>query len=91
MQLLNKLIQKLGKTGYTVDKDLSKIDILITVTDKFIALVRGFYLKIWLKKSNGMIFVGKRTKIRYAHKITAGKTITIGDNVEINALTLFLA
>ena len=38
------------------------------------------YLKIWLKKSGGLIFVGKRTRIKYPHRISVGKTITIGDN-----------
>lgn len=87
MELLNKLIQKLGKKGYTVDKDLSKRDIYITVKDKLFAVIRGFCLKIWLKRSGGLIFLGRHTKIRYCHRISLGKTISIGDNVEINALS----
>jgi acetyltransferase-like isoleucine patch superfamily enzyme len=49
--------------------------------------LRGFYHRIFFKKAAGLLFVGTRCKIRHAHKISAGKTITIGDNVEINALS----
>ncbi len=86
MNILNVIIRKLGKDGYEVDKKLSKLDIVIILSGKFFSLIRGFYLKIFLKSSGGIMFVGKRCKIKFCHKIRVGKTITIGDNVEINAL-----
>ncbi|MES1181503.1 MAG: hypothetical protein ABUL44_01785, partial [Flavobacterium sp.] len=87
MQVINKLIQKLGKDGYTVDPSLSGLDIFIIMSGKFMALLRGFYLKIWLKKSGGLVFVGRHCRIKHCNKIRLGKTVTIGDNVEINALS----
>ncbi len=45
-------------------------------------------MKIFLKNSKGILFVGRNCKIRFKHKIELGKTVQIGDNVEINALSL---
>ncbi|HET7002274.1 MAG TPA: acyltransferase [Puia sp.] len=86
MQFLNYIINKLGKKGYKVDERLSNRDKFIILWDKFFSLARGFYHKLFFKHSTGLLFVGRHCKIRYCHKITAGRTITIGDNVEINAL-----
>jgi acetyltransferase-like isoleucine patch superfamily enzyme len=88
MQFLNYIIGKLGKQGYKVDERLSKRDIFIILSDKFFAVTRGFYYKLFFRHSSGLLFIGRHCKIKYCHKITTGKTITIGDNVEINALSV---
>lgn len=84
---LNKLIQKLGKANYTVDERLTSSDLYITLRSKFFALMRGLLLKMFLGSSQGLVFSGRRTRIKYKRKIRVGKTLTIGDNVEINALS----
>lgn len=88
MEIINKLIRKLGKKGYLVDKSLSRFDIMIVILQRIIMLIRGLILKPFLKKSQGIIFLGKRTKIIHRNKICCGKSVTIGDNVEINALSI---
>jgi acetyltransferase-like isoleucine patch superfamily enzyme len=88
MKFLNYIIGKLGKKGYKVDERLSKRDIFIILSDKFFPLLRGFYYKLFFKSSGGLVFIGRHCKIRYCHKIKVGKTIIIGDNVEINALSM---
>jgi acetyltransferase-like isoleucine patch superfamily enzyme len=85
--IINRLIQRLGKKGYTIDKSLGNRDIIIILTGKFFSIIRGLFLKIWLKKSFGILFVGRGCKIRHCHKIITGRTVTIGDFVEINALS----
>lgn len=87
MTLMNKVIRNLGKKGYTVDPAVSRLDTFIIFRGKFFSLIRGLFLKIWLKESKGMLFVGRNCRIRHCHKIRIGRTITIGDNVEINALS----
>lgn len=87
MSILNSIIRKLGKTGYTVDKELTTADTFIIVSGKVWCLLRGYYYKLFIKKSSGLLFVGKRCKIKHCSKIRMGRTITIGDNVEINALS----
>ena len=34
-----------------------------------------------------MLLIGKRCKIKFKFKLRVGRTLTIGDNVEINALS----
>lgn len=87
MRVLNKIIQKLGKEDYEVDASMSGRDIMIILWEKGLSMIRGLWLRLWLKKSKGIIFVGRRCKIRHCNKIRTGKMILISDNVEINALS----
>ena len=87
MKFLDKIIRKLGKNDYSVDRSIKKSEILIILSEKAFQLIRGCYLKLFIR-SDGLIFAGRRCKIRFKHNIKAGKTLTIGDNVEINALSL---
>ena len=84
---LNKLIKKLGKSNYTVDETLTNLAMFNIMRSKLFALLRRFCLKPFLGSSSGIIFLGKHTKIKFRKKIHAGRTFSIGDNVEINALS----
>jgi len=86
-KILNKIIQKLGKENYEIDNHLTSSDIIIILKERFFQMMRGFLLKFQLKKTQGIIFKGKKCKIKHKHKISVGKSLTIGDNVEINALS----
>ena len=86
-QGLNKFIRKLGKTNYAVDERLTNHDLFNIMSSKFCSLLRGFYLKLFLGSSKGLIFSGRHSKIKFKKKISVGRTFTIGDNVEINALS----
>lgn len=85
--IANKLIQKHGRQDYQIDSSLSSIDLLKEILSRSIQFLRGFLLRPLLKKSNGSIFLGKNVKIRFKNKLKLGKSIIIGDNVEINALS----
>jgi len=85
--LLNKIIRKLGKNDYKIDDSLSAHDIITIILSKTFSVIRGSFLRLSLKESNGIVFLGRRSKIKFKYKIKVGKTITIGDNVEINALS----
>ena len=86
-RLINWIIQKLGRKNYLVDDHISTYSLLVIVISKFFQLLRGFWLKLFLKRSTGLIFLGMRCKIIHRNKISVGKSLTIGDNVEINALS----
>lgn len=86
MKILDKLIQRTGKLGYSIDVSVSKRELLIFLFSKFIQASRGIYYKLFIK-TDGLLFVGKKCSLKYIHKIKAGKTLTIGDYVEINALS----
>ncbi|MDD4646454.1 MAG: acyltransferase [Bacteroidales bacterium] len=85
--MINMLIRKLGRENYSVDTDLTTHDVLIVLRGKCAQMIRGWFLKPFLKHSDGIIFLGKRTKIIHRKKISVGKTLTIGNGVEINALS----
>jgi acetyltransferase-like isoleucine patch superfamily enzyme len=86
-RLINRLINNLGRTGYSIDNNISNIEIGIILFEKGIQYVRGFFLRLMLKDSMGPIFLGRRCKIKFKHKIKVGRTLQIGDNVEIIGLS----
>ncbi len=86
-KLISFLISKIKKEEYQVDKQLSSDIIIILLLDRFLMLLRGLYHKLLFKKSKGLVFVGKRVKIRIHKNIRCGNGITINDNCFINALS----
>jgi acetyltransferase-like isoleucine patch superfamily enzyme len=86
MKIIDRIIRTLGKTNYLVDNSINNWDLSILLYEKAIQIIRGYYYKLFIK-SDGLILIGRRCKIKYKHKIKAGKTLIIGDNVEINALS----
>ena len=60
---------------------------IIILFGKMFDLIRGYRIKYFLGSSRGLVFVGRRCKIRHKSYIHLGRTINIGNNVEINALS----
>ena len=87
--LLSRLMLILGRPNYSIDKSITKFDLFLILIEKAIQIIRGLFYKLILHESAGLIFVGKRTKIKFCNKISAGKSLQLGDNVEINALSKF--
>jgi len=87
MRLLDRLLNKLGRKNYRIDPEISKRELFNILFEKSVQLLRGYLLKIRVKKSYGVIFLGKGCKIQHKHRISLGRTIYIGDRVEINALS----
>ena len=86
-RILSKIFKRIGKDDYVLDNHLSNYDLAVILWSKGIELLRGFRVKIFLKGSSGLLFVGRRCKIRHKSRIIMGRTVTLGDNVEINALS----
>jgi len=86
-KITNKIISSLGRTNYEIDPSISGIDLFLILYSRFFQLLRGFLLKIKLKKSKSLIFKGRRSKVLFPHKMSVGKTLIIGNNVFINALS----
>ena len=87
MSLLTRIFSHLGKKNYSLDEKISKYDLVIIIVRKSIMLLRGFILKLKLKHSEGLIFLGRGCIVTNCNKIRVGRTITIGNNVRINALS----
>jgi acetyltransferase-like isoleucine patch superfamily enzyme len=87
------IIEKLIKTlkndpNYKWESPHSSRDLLSIGWVRAIQLIRGLFLKPFLKRSSGLLFVGRRVKVRHGYKITAGKNLILEDNVSINALSI---
>jgi acetyltransferase-like isoleucine patch superfamily enzyme len=84
---INKIIQLLGKENYKVDEHLSNIDLFIIVKSKLVQFIRGLVIKVQIKEAKGFIFIGKKCNLKHKNRISVGTTFTLGDYVEINALS----
>lgn len=86
VKLVSKIISKIKHREYEIDEAITTGDLLMTVIDRMLMVVRGMYHKALLKKSRGIVFVGKNVKIRSHHNISCGGGITIEDGCFINAM-----
>lgn len=84
---LSRVIRRLGREGYRVDADIGSWGLFKIAFGKGLQLFRGYRLRIFFKKSEGPVFIGKRCRLRFKRKISFGRTVFIGDDVEINALS----
>lgn len=86
--LIEKLIRKLkNDPSYKWESSYSTRD-LITITAVRVAqTIRGLFLKPFLKKSSGFVFLGSNVKVRHAYQLSVGKNFILDDNVSLNALS----
>lgn len=84
---LNKVISKIKKEPYQIDEAITLSTIFSIIWDKGFMVVRGFWHRIWFKKAKGIIFIGKKVKIRNHKKIKLLGSATIEDGCMINALS----
>ena len=86
-KVVNQIIKRLGRSDYHLDDNITNIDLLIIVWIKGMQVIRGFYYKLFLKKTKGLLFIGKNVELNFCSKISCGKSVTIDNNVKINALS----
>ena len=86
-KIVNNIIEKLGRTGYCLDNSITNIDLLIILFNKGMQVCRGFYYKFLFKNSRGLLFIGKNVELNFCSKISCGRSVTIENNVKINALS----
>lgn len=66
--------------------ELEKMDLLVISVKTIFKLIRGLVVKIFFKKSNGFVFVGKKTSITHMRRISVGKNVKFEDYSEIHGL-----
>jgi len=86
-QLANRIIQKLGRDNYTLYPALSSNDLFWLLFRKMVEAFRGLFIKPFLGGSKGVLFLGRRVRLRHKSHLYLGRSAQIGDNVEINALS----
>lgn len=85
---VEKLIRKLkNNPDYKWESNYSPKDLISITSVRFVQMVRGLFLKPFLKKSSGLIFTGSNVKIHHGYQLSAGKNLILEDNVSINSLS----
>jgi acetyltransferase-like isoleucine patch superfamily enzyme len=85
--LINKLVVKLGRENYSIDDSLSNLNLILIISARFMDVLRGMVLKMRLKDSKGILFIGRGAEVNFASKVSTGKSLILGDNVKIKALS----
>lgn len=86
--MIEKLIRTLKKDpNYKLEGDYTTRDMLVVSLVRFNQVLRGLFLKIILKRSSGLVFVGSMVKVRHSYQLSVGKNLILEDNVSINALS----
>ena len=86
-KLVNKVISKIKKEKYEIDPNLTFFVMMGIINRKIAMLFRGYLAKIFLKKSKGKLFIGKKCDIRSKRKIRLLGSATIEDYCKIDALS----
>src|ERR1700759_1006385 len=87
--MLEKIIRKLkNDPDYKWEASHSSRDLMVVGFTRTMQILRGAWLKLFFKKSSGLLFVGRRVKVKHAYQVTGGKNLILEDNVSINALSL---
>jgi acetyltransferase-like isoleucine patch superfamily enzyme len=86
--MIEKIIRKLkNDPNYKWESAYSGRDLFTITRIRFVQIIRGLFLKPFLKSSAGLVFVGTHVKVRHGYQLTAGKNLILDDNVSINALS----
>ncbi|MBN7573937.1 transferase [Clostridium sp. 2-1] len=87
VRILEFFIRRIKGSDFKLDKEISLNYILGIVISMMVNLIRGNIKSLFIKKKNGMIFIGNRSKLKMKRKIIFGSGINIGSNVIIDALS----
>ena len=86
-KILNKLISKIKGEKYEIDEAISISTMFGLIWTKGMMVLRGILRKPFFNKSKGILFIGKRVKIKNKQKITFNGSATIEDGCFIEALS----
>lgn len=86
--LIEKIIRKLkNDPDYKWESVYSTRDLSIITSRRIAQVLRGLWQKLWIKQSNGLLFIGRRVQIAHAYQLRCGKNLILEDQVYINALS----
>lgn len=86
--LVEKIIRKLKRNpDYKWESKYTFRDMRVILSGRTSQILRGGWMRLFLKHVEGLLFIGSNVKIKHAYLISAGKNLIIEDNVFINALS----
>lgn len=86
-KLINTVITKIKKEPYEIDEAITLGTMFGIIFERGMMLLRGIFRKPFFKKSKGILFIGKRVKIKNKKKISFNGSATIEDGCFIEALS----
>jgi len=87
-KIIENLFSKVKKEKVEIKYAFSFREFLTILFEKGFAVIRGFlFVKPFLKKSKGILFASKGSKIQYGHKIKVGSGFNLMEYATINALS----
>ena len=85
-KFLGGYISRLKNEDYNISYHFTLNDLIIIFFTKFLGLIRGLWIKLFIGKSNGLIFAKKGAKIKFAKNVQCGKNLNLGAYSEIYGL-----
>jgi acetyltransferase-like isoleucine patch superfamily enzyme len=86
--ILQTLIRKLKRDPhYTIDPQLPLSGLLTLLKERGLAFVRGLLRRPTLAECKGPFFVGRRVQLLNTRRLYVGKSVTLEDDVKIDALS----
>jgi acetyltransferase-like isoleucine patch superfamily enzyme len=86
--IIEKIIRQLkNDPNYKWDSNYTLRDLMGITWRRAIQILRGIFLRPFLKKSAGFIFIGRCVKVSHAYQLSTGKNLILEDNVYISALS----
>ncbi len=87
-RIIEKLFSIVKKEDAEIKYDFSFREFSSILFDKGYAAIRGFFfVKLFLKKSKGIVFAAKGSKIQFGHKISVGSGFNMMEYATLNALS----
>jgi acetyltransferase-like isoleucine patch superfamily enzyme len=87
--LLVKLIERLGGRRIEFPAGVSVRTFLTYYGGKAVfPLLRGLWHRLFIRRVAGLLFVGRGVTLRFAHLLSCGRAVNIGDRVRIDALSV---
>ncbi|WP_104803903.1 acyltransferase [Blautia marasmi] len=87
VNLVNKIIAKLLETNFSFPEEIPFSYILGVFFERGGMIIRGWFKALGLKKKGRFFFLGKRTKLKCKSKIVIGSSVTLYNEVLIDAFS----
>lgn len=72
---------------YTIDPQLPLSGLFTLIKERGLAYCRGILRRLTLAGCGGSLFVGRRVQLLNTHRLHVGKSVTLEDDVKIDALS----
>ncbi len=87
-KIIEKLFSNIKKEEIKIEYAFNFREFLTILFERGFAVLRGFiFVKPFLKKSKGLIFASKGSKIQFGHKIKVGSGFNLMEYATLNALS----